>query len=208
MSRFALDDQRPCRLFLTRTGPHRFGGPAVHEGIVPVGASVPLHLVLLLDLEDQPCPVRSDGLVRHLPLYYPLKYGFGGPAVQYRVASDSRIDILYLSDPTPDADEHQYVRVPELPSSPAEIVPDPGRDRSIVVGGSSRLPVNAGDVTCRNPACARFERRVEVDVIASVPPVAVGGTDDFWHEYQGGDFEFYFCLCRHCTTVIAFNVAS
>jgi hypothetical protein len=194
-----------------------------------------LHLLLLLDLADPNCPVRSDAAVRYLPLYYPLKFGFGGPMVQYAVTSDEEIEILHLSDESPDPEDEQYVRVAKLPSSLAEVVPlryeeariisfagghfqpnaedwsildDLNREHDLIlIGGRRRLPVNAGDVICRNPECEFFERRVWVDVIASVPPVAVNGTDEFWHEYQGGDVEFYFCLCRYCTTLIAFNVA-
>ncbi len=235
MPSFALEDGRPCRLRLASAGPHRFGGPPAHRGATPRGTRTPLHLLLLLDLADPSCPVRSDGAVRHLPLYYPLKFGFGGPTVQYAVTSDEEIDILHLSDEFPDPEDEQYVRVTELPSSPAEIVPlryeeariisfagghfqPSAEDRAILdelnrehdlilIGGGRRLPVNAGDVICRNRKCQFFERRVWFEVIASVPPVPVRGSDEFWHEYQGGQVEFYFGLCRYCGTVIAFNVA-
>jgi hypothetical protein len=77
----------------------------------------------------------------------------------------------------------------------------------ILIGGHRRLPVNAGDVVCRNPDCEFYSRSVWVDIIASIPPVPVNGADDFWHEYQGGDVDFHFCLCHYCRTIIAFNVA-
>ena len=236
MARFALRDDRPCRLCLAPDGPHRFGGRSAHKGVTPRGAHIALHLVLLLDLRDPNCPVRSDGPVTYLPLYYPLKYGVGGPELQYRVVSDTEIEILHISDRAPDAEDQQYVRVPELPASPARILPltyeqarilafaggyfqPDEKDRNILrdltrhhplilVGGYRRLPVNAGDPACRNPGCESFGRRVRVTVIASVPPVPVNGSDEFWHEYQGGDVKFYFCLCNHCATVIAFNVSS
>jgi hypothetical protein len=232
---FALKDNRPCRFRLGRTGPHRFGGQAGYRGITPPHADTPLHLLLLLDLADANCPIKSDGSTRYLPLFYPLKYGVGGPEVQYAVLSDSEVRILYLSDEAPDADDDQYVRVAQLPSCPAEILqlryeearilafaggyfqPDAADqvildnlDRGhplILIGGHRRLPVNAGDVVCRNPDCEFYSRRVGVNIIASIPPVPVDGADDFWHEYQGGDVDFYFCLCRYCRTIIAFNVA-
>jgi hypothetical protein len=235
MARFTRRDGRPYRLALGPSGPHRFGGKPVHRGVTPSGTQVPLHLLLLLDVSDPACPFTCDASVKYLPLYYPLKYGLGGPAVQYSVVSGSQIEILYMSDPIPDAPEEQYVQVSELPSSPARIIPlcyeeariisfsggyfrpndDDGRileelarDHPLVqVGGYRRLPVNAGDVICHNPQCELFSQRVWVTVIASIPPVPVNGSDAFWHEYQGGDVEFYFCLCHDCATVIAFNVA-
>ena len=235
MASFALEDGRPCRLRLGPAGPHRFGGKPAHRRVTPRGTRTPLHLLLLLDLREPNCPVKSDGTVSHLPLYYPLKYGAGGPAVQYAVTAEDEIEILYLSDETPDPEDEQYVRVAELPSSPAQIVPlryeearivsfaggyfQPNpEDRAILegltrehdlilIGGRRRLPETAGDVICRNHGCEFFERRVRLEVIASVPPVPVRGSDDFWHEYQGGHVAFYFGLCHYCRTVIAFNVA-
>src|SRR5688500_4357600 len=102
MASFALENGRPCRLRLSAAGPHRFGGAPAHRGVTPRGTRTPLHLLLLLDLADPNCPVRSDAGVRYLPLYYPLKYGVGGPTVQYAVASDDEIEILHLSDDAPD----------------------------------------------------------------------------------------------------------
>jgi hypothetical protein len=230
-----LKNDRPCRLRLGLTGSHRFGGQAVHGGIAPLHTDTALHLLLLLDLNDISCPFKSDGSIRYLPLYYPLKYGQGGAEVQYGVLSDSEIHILYMSDKEPDPESLQYVKVAQLPSCLAEILPlryeearilafadgyfqPNAEDRQILneltrehplilIGGHRRLPLNAGDVICRNPECEFFGRRVWVDMIAAVPPVPVNGTDDFWYEYQGGEVEFYFCLCCYCHTIIAFNVA-
>lgn len=235
MAVFKLKDARPCRLRVGPTGPHRFGGQPAHRGVTPAQTETPLHLLLLLDLSDANCPIESDGSVQYLPLYYPLKYGFGGASVQYAVLSDDEIGIVYLSDELPDAEDHQYVRVSELPASAAEIIPlcyeearilafDSGyfqpnaADRAILeelsrehplilIGGDDRLPVNAGDVICRNPACEFFNGRVWVDVLASIPPVPINGASEFWYEYEGAFVDFYFCLCRYCRTIIAFNVA-
>jgi len=234
MAAFVLKDGRPCRLRLG-AGPHRFGGTPVHRGVTPRGTRTPLHLLLLLDLTDANCPVKSDGTTRNLPLYYPLKFGYGGPTVQYAVKSDEEIQILHLSDDTPDSKDEQYVRVAELPSSPAEIIDlkyeeariisfagghfqpnakdrailhDLNREHSLIlIGGRRRLPVNAGDIICKNRGCEFFDRRVRLDVVASLPPVPVRGSDDFWHEYQGADVHFYFGLCYYCRTMIAFNVS-
>jgi hypothetical protein len=236
MASFAMKDGPPCRLRLASAGPHRFGGPPAHRGVTPRGTRTALHLLLLLDVADPSCPVQSERVVRYLPLYYPLKFGVGGATVQYAVTSDDEVEILHLSDVAPDPVDEQYVRVPELPSSPAQIVPlryeearilsfaggyfqPNAEDRAlldelnrehdlILLGGRRQLPVNAGDVICRNRGCEFFGRRVWLDVIASLPPVPVRGSDAFWHEYQGCHVEFYFGLCRYCRTVIAFNVAA
>ncbi len=235
MASFILKDGQPYRLRLSSTGLHRFGGPPSHRGITPTNTDTPLHLMLLLDLADGNCPIVSDGTTRYLPLYYPLKYGYGGPAVQYAVLSDDEIELLYMSDDAPDAEDSQYVKVAQLPSSSAELLPltyeqaralalpgylQPNADdlailrelerehRLILIGGYDQLPINAGDVICRNPECKFFNRRVWLDLVASIPPVPINGAEDFWYEYEGGDMEFYFGLCRYCKTVIAFNVAS
>jgi hypothetical protein len=236
MISFELKNRRPCRLRLGPPGPHRFGGPPAHRGITPPHTDTPLHVLLLLDLADAHCPIKSDGSVRHLPLYYPLKYGLGGPSVQYAILSEEEVCILYMSDPVPDAEDRQYVRVPELPASSAEIIPlryeearilafassyfqpnaedravldDLNREHPVIlIGGDSRLPVNAGDVICRNRECQFFGRRVWLDIIATIPPVPINGVTEFWYEYEGGDLEFIFGFCRYCRTIIAFNVAS
>ena len=185
---------------------HRFGGRGWHRGITPTGTRTPLHLLLLLDLRDPNCPVKSDRPLRRLPLYYPLKYGYGGPSVQYDVRSDSTIKLLFISDPKPDATDRQYVQVDQFPQSRAEIVPltyaeariigfrkasgffQPNRadmavlnrlDREhemVELGGDWPLHPNAGDVICRNPACDGFNRRVSFQTIARIPPVAVTDT--------------------------------
>jgi hypothetical protein len=236
MPPFNLASNRPCRLRLALSGAHRFGGPPVHRGVTPPNTDTPLHLLLLLDLADANCPFKSDGTVRYLPLYYPLKYGVGGAEVQYAVLSDSDIEIFYLSEKRPDPESDEYVRVTELPSCSAEIVAlcyeearilafaggffqpnaeDAGlltelqREHPVIlIGGRQRLPMNAPDVICRNAGCKFIQRRVWVEVIAAIPPVPVNGADDFWDEYRGADMNFYFCLCGYCGTIIAFNVCS
>lgn len=55
---------------------------------------------------------------------------------------------------------------------------------------------------CRDPECQFFNRRVWLEVVASIPPVPINGAEDFWHEYEGGDMEFYLGLCRYCRTAI------
>jgi len=124
MAKFQLKkDYRPYRMVLKDKGPHRFGGPAAHYGVIPTGTETPLHHFLFMDLSDPNCPVRTDSSINNLPLYYPLKYGQGGPEVQYSVKSNTEIQILYMSDEIPDEEENQYVQVSVLPESRAEIIP-------------------------------------------------------------------------------------
>src|SRR6516165_9946704 len=103
MAKFSLNDAyRPCRLVLSDAGMHRFGGPPAHTGVIPQGTDTPLHHFFSIDLSDINNPIRTDSDIRYLPLYYPLKYGQGGPRVQYSVLSNTEIRILYMSDEAPD----------------------------------------------------------------------------------------------------------
>ncbi len=236
MVSIAFTDYRPFRLVLGETGPHYFGGPPRHKGVTPLGAEIPLHHFLSIDLVDANLPIRTTTPIRWLPLYYPLKYGFGGPQVQYNVLSDTEIQILHMSDPTPDDEDLQYVAVPHLPDSRAKLVPleyeearilgfmtadnyfKPNhedleilkridRNHLITIGGWQIGVRHAQDVVCRNNGCKRFGRRVTFEALAAIPPVPINGIDDFWHQYQGGHMEFCFGLCGTCGTVIAFNRA-
>lgn len=200
-------------LFSDANGRHRFGGPATHSGIVPPGESVPLQLALSLDLSDPAIPLAgTDGLTR-LPLYHPFKYGSGGGALQYAVKSDREIEILYISD---EADEagRQYVEVEELPAANFSLrlmkeidgaVVD--RGQLIAIGGPTGPIVNAGPITCRNSGCSGFGEPAAFRQIASVPPLAIDGEDDFWYEFQGGWMAFYFGLCERCGTIITSNTS-
>jgi hypothetical protein len=236
MASFSLKDHRPYRLVLTEAGRHRFGGKPVHDGTLPKNTDTPLHLFLLLDLTDQNCPVTTDKPLRYLPLYYPLKCGSGGAQVQYAVVSDWEIDLLYMSESAPDPPEKQYIQVASLPSSQASIVPleyeearilgflaatgyfQPGKEdmavlerldysQLILVGRSYWNHPNDGDIVCRNRACKFYSRRVWFDPMATIPPISVNGTTDFWYEWDGA-VDFVFGLCQYCGTVIAFNRAS
>lgn len=205
----------------------------MHKGAGPPELAVPLHLFLAIDLDDPHCPVCSDLPIRYLPLYYPLKYGQGGGACQYSVVSDHSIQLLHMSDPA-DEEAQQYIRVPHLPAAKGNIIPlkyeearilgfmaadgyfqPDDKDMAILedlgdliaIGGTQHLGPNAGDIICKNPQCEFFNRRVYIDVVATFPPMSINGSEDFWHEFQGGAVLFCFCLCRSCGTVIAFNIA-
>jgi hypothetical protein len=237
MPSFALTNRRPFRLVISQGGRHCFGGPALHSGVRPPGSDVAIQLVIALDLSDPLIPISSELNVSKLPLYYPFKYGIGGSEIQYAIRSDSEIEILHMSDAAPDEKESQYLHVDELPTArlrlepltyeqarilgfmssnayfqpsveDQEILEQLDVNRLIEFGGPRRNIVNAGDVTCRNPACEFFGRRVHFDSVVLLPPIPINGEDGFWHEFQGGDVTFCFGFCCYCGTVIAFNVAS
>jgi hypothetical protein len=236
MISFSAQERGEHRLVLNEYGMHRFGGPPGHRGTVPPNTNVSLHHFLSIDLSDPNCPFEADAPVRFLPLYYPLKYGEGGPEVQYAVLSDTEIKLLYMSDEKPDDEDRQYVKVSVLPESQAEIIPlkyeeariltfvggfyrPNDEDRAILdridynnytsIGGRPwrhRHP-NRGTIICRNPDCKGFNKPARTDSISIIPPISVNGSDEFWYQYNGL-LDFHCDLCCNCGTVIAFNVAS
>jgi hypothetical protein len=233
--KFSKTSEQPFRLVPGDRGVHKFGGRCEFAGIVPEGG-VPVQQLLLIDLNDADVPFQAQPRVRYLPLLYPFKYGTGGPDIQYAIVSDAEVEILYLSDPTPDEPDSQYLQVDELPEQPLTLralsyeearclafmdsdgyfQPNPS-DRKILdtldcnhlirLGGRRQDIRNAASIVCRNPACEMHEQRTSFKFVASVPPIPVNGADEFWHEFQGGDVDFCFVLCHYCGTVIAFNVA-
>lgn len=190
-------------------GRHMFGGPATHRGTTPADSDVPVHLLLNLDLTDPAIPFTSPQLQR-LPLYYPLKYGGGGPSMQYAIESDEEIRILYLSDP-PDNPEWTCVKVDAFPELPLKAeAPLPNDDAldwfTITLAGKPTL--DHGCEPCQNPDCQFFEKVPEVDLLASVPPLEIPGHDEIWYEFSGAYMLFYFWYCRGCQTVITGNRAT
>lgn len=237
MAAFTLSNHRPFRLVRADDGMHRFGGPASCHGVVPPGTDVPVQHVVSLELADPLVPIEKEPGVTRLPLFYPFKYGCGGPDMQYAVRSDDEIEILYLSDPTPDERDEQYIQVDVLPTAKMALTPltyeqarilgfmaadahfqpnDDDRDilnqldinNLVQVGGfHPRIP-NAPDTICHNPKCEFNERRVYFDAIVLMPPIPINDDDDYWYEFQGAHMTFCFGLCRYCGTVIVFNVAT
>ena len=231
-----LTNEQPFRLMLDGDGIHRFGGTSDVRGAIPHGSTVPLQLVLELDLTDERLPIAADRPLRKLPLLYPFKYGCGGPEVQYSVIADDEIQILHMSDLEPDDPDEQYLQVDELPQVTLKCEPlayEQARivyfmdydghfqpndsDRQILselndpfyipLGGRRQYIANAGDIICRNPECEFHDRGVYFKYLAMVPAIPVNGDTSFWCEFEG-DVHFCFVLCYYCGTVIAFNVCS
>lgn len=189
-------------------GPHCTGGAAKHKGVLPRGSKVPVHRLLSLDLSDPDCPIRADGL-KMLPLYYPLKYGFGGPSMQYEIISDDEIRIIHLSDPEPDEDP--YVKVASFPEVRYAILPPVPSDDdldwfTITLGGAFTLD-HFSDC-CLNPECSNYGSNEACELLASVPPAPIEGHEDIWWEFEGAYMLFYFCVCHGCGGIITFNWAT
>jgi len=68
-------------LIAAEDGRHSFGGPAAHSGVIPTGTDVGIQLVISFDLSDPLIPIENEIGATKLPLYYPFKYGWGGPDI-------------------------------------------------------------------------------------------------------------------------------
>lgn len=103
---------------------HRFGGSPCHEGATPKKHRVPMHLLMLLDMNDPVLPIESEGSgISLLPLYYPLRYGFGGGEVQYSVDSNHQITILSNLHKEEVDEGEDYTFPDQFPELPASLVP-------------------------------------------------------------------------------------
>ena len=190
------------------SGRHIFGGPPYHRGITPAGASVPTHRLFEIDLTDPDLPFSSESL-RSLPLYYPLKYGYGGPSMQYRILSENRIEIIHISDPQPDPEDEAYVKVDWFPEIRFTVSPP------LPSGGEKSLPFDIAtvggtveygeDEPCRNPDCPNFESSAQCELLATIPPLPIEGEDDIWWEFEGACMFFFFWQCKGCSTIITAN---
>lgn len=187
-------------------GRHVFGGTPIHQGITPPGSHVPTHRVFEIDLTDPQLPFRSDRLQK-LPLYYPLKYGIGGPGMQYRVVSESGIEIIYMTDPKPDPEEVAYVKVNEFPEVKFKLLPGIASSDSLTFGIATLGGAldSEQDEPCMNPQCSCFKSAAQCELLASIPPVPIEGHDEIWWEFDGAYMFFHFWYCRAWDTIITNN---
>lgn len=206
MITFKSDGEHPLKR--SSTGRHIFGGAPHHNGITPIGSSVPTHRLFQIDLTDPVLPFSSPSL-KSLPLYFPLKYGFGGPSMQYRVPSSDQIEIIFISDPQADSEENAYVKGDQFPEANFKLLP------ALPPGGAKALPFDVatigghveygGDEPCRNPACSCFGSSSQCRLLASIPPVPIKGDGNMWWEYEGACMFFHYWLCGACETIITAN---
>ena len=87
--------------FRANSGAHRFGGPLAMQIGGAVAEPPILNRVLTLSLSD-PLVGLSIADLAELPLVYGFTYS--GCRLKYRVASDSRIELLEMSPGAPSAD--------------------------------------------------------------------------------------------------------
>ena len=236
MTSIKLDDRRPFRLVRDVNGRHRFGGQAEIAGAMPSGCDVPAQLVFDLDLTDPDVPFSSSAGLTRLPLIHPFKYGGGGGELQYRVTGDYSVDILWVSDSEPDPPDEQYLQIDYLPEVHFQLSPltyeqarivsffatdrffqpneedravldDLYQDDLILLGGPRQTLKNAGYFHCKNAQCSRHNLVSLPIYFLLVPAFEVGGTTEFWYEFDG-DVTFYFALCPHCQTIYTSNVCS
>jgi len=204
---FKTVDKMLYPMSIDPNGKHVFGGKATHKGSTPSNTNVPLHKLLSIDLSDSKIPFSVEGL-KKLPLYYPLKYGIGGPSIQYSVLSENEIDIIYMSDPQPDPEDEAYVQVESFPEvrlkTDSPVINDDDLSWfTISLGGSETLDHQAD--YCENPNCANYHKEPDVELIACVPPFPIPGKEDLWYEFEGAYLLFYFWYCNGCSTIIASN---
>jgi len=187
-------------------GRHVFGGHPHHKGITPQGSEVPTHRIFEIDLSDPTLPFTSPDL-RSLPLYYPLKYGSGGPVMQYRVISESEIQIIHMDPADPDDEEGAYVQVSEFPEVRFNLLPAivPGQGLPFSAATLGGTVPYGGDQECMNTACPNHGSSAGCELLATIPPVDIEGHEGIWHEFEGGYLFFHFWYCRGCDTIITAN---
>ena len=187
-------------------GRHVFGGNPHHQGITPKGSDVPTHRIFEMDLTDPNLPFTSPNL-KTLPLYYPLKYGTGGPGMQYRVVSDSEIDIIFMTDPEPDLEDEAYVKVSAFPEVKFRLLPaiSCNDDLTFDIATLGGKLDSIQDEPCMNPTCSSFKSADQCELLATIPPIPIKGHEEIWWEFEGAYMFFHFWYCRGCHTIITNN---
>jgi hypothetical protein len=214
---------RPCRVVFSRTGRHVFGGkPDIsYSGITPPAH---VHNVLTLDTNDRHSPVRFAES-RFIPLIYPLAYSVGGGEISYRVVGDSAIEVIHLSDYSPD--DPPYFVLDALPERRASLKPLTYAERRIL-GSDIRDKSLLDQWRMRrlwNGQCFRvsgiMEYRSSLNSFPCPHPENEEGGNcngwifayfpaskipfgDIWHEYSF-DVHFCFAVCLSCSAIHAFN---
>jgi len=210
---------------------HVFGGPPKHTGTIPKDSAVSLHHVLSLDLADPFVPFESDNNLSIVPLYYPLLYGFGGGEAQYKVISDTEIELLYVCDSDkPDTDE-DYPYMDEFPqrsfslkqfsyeefrafliSEQAPCYDESAEDKRLLNGLTRGLVQIGGPIfpiqgaikwECRNSECKWHQKPATLRVFARVATAIQDMTPMFGE--LSDDVEIYFGLCKMCKTIVTVN---
>lgn len=210
---------------------HEFGGPATHEGAIPFPNSVAMHRMLTLDLADEAVPIYAENCqLSFLPLYYPLRFGFGGGEAQYRIVSEHRIEVLHIGANSHDEESYPHMdmfprRTFQLQTIPykhfrALLMSEQGRsftpsteDRKLLRElDASRLSflgdgllTLGGDTAwqCKNKTCPWSDQYASLHIFARIAGSPCAGLEIFGQ--HGSDVQIYFGLCQMCGTIVTFN---
>lgn len=228
-AKIELRSEQPLALVPSKDGPHRFGGPCDYRGTVPAGTNDSVHLLALLDLSDEKIPFEASNGVTWLPLLNPLKFGCGGPEMQYAVVSNRSVEIVYISHAADPSDE-QYIRVHTLPKLSMKLRPYSYEEARYLTfmredghfqpnAADQKISKTLGDdwiniggqrndlttTICKNPSCEKHNSPSYFRYLATVNTIPVNGKEDFWHEFEGSYVDFHFLACYFCNTIITFN---
>lgn len=211
-----LFHSKACRVVFGSSGRHLFGGkPAINYiGIDPPAL---IHHFMTIDTADRFSPLRITG-IRYIPLVYPLAYSQGGGEAAYRVKSDGRIELLYLSEYS--EDDPKYFELDALPQRSATLKPLTYAERRI--SGSDVRPLSFVDKLRMkrlwNNECFRIGGPMDMncnlehglcDTVCAGQrfayfPATKLPFGDIWHEYTS-DVWFCFAMCTFCGTIHAYN---
>jgi hypothetical protein len=200
---------------------HAFGGPPRHAGVTHPGCPKPWHLSFTLDLTDPKLELKIPG-VRWLALYNAFQYD--SSAIQYRIVSDSEVQIVYQERLyyTPD---FPYERFPEqLPllratvGDPQEVTFDDEKEWSwrelYCVEGDDSPPD-------RNQLCALEAGIHQMQFVGLTPCRHCGTRMNLLAAFTGDFVEYDFSiwegnpyvvivyqLCPECQTIQAENLTN
>lgn len=211
---------------------HVFGGPAKHQGVVPKGCELPLHLVYTFDTADPAFPLEIPG-IRFLPLYYSFPYNAG--ACGYRVKSETEIEVLYMETKKVERD-FPYADYPsQFPERSVRLMSisyeqykslvfylGAGRealsdaDRKLILedyrypftqlGGLHHLWQGIPEVACPNPSCEYSKYKCFMKVFAVVWNEPHSGVFLWDAETADGcDVQVIFQICPKCCAIHACN---
>ncbi|WP_442510518.1 hypothetical protein SH528x_002143 [Novipirellula sp. SH528] len=224
-------DVHPARLVRADDGTSAFGGDVRHEGAHPKHWKQPLHLVAMLDARSADFPL---GNYPHdaLPLYYPFASDF--PSLQYRIESDSAIQIVNVS--RYQTSKRPMIETTFLPQFRANLVAftyDEARaiavsetypsyessatDRELLdatdafssVRTGANLRTFQGDVDneCHNLDCLYHGKSCRIDIFCIAPCSRALAPNSHWGTYSS-DVDLVFGTCRFCDTIVARSVST
>lgn len=197
---------KPCKLVIDENGKHTFGGRGPSIKIIGEKPNQEIHHFLTIDLSDTNSPLEASG-VKFLPLFYPLKNSGGGGELQYRMLSESEIEIFEISA----YDDEDFVSHSSFPEFKASIEPSNDfNEDDFRLGGD--LETCQGEIfkKCKNPECDNNRWDYLFPIFAIFPAIESFHEItqiDTWGEYPE-DVQFCFCICQECGMILSVNRCS